>query len=827
MTADTFTAILGERDDARSFHSILTCLNGLFYRSELRAPWRFSFLSEGGEALTGYDRESLDGSGWANLILPEHLPDVEAAVDQALEARTRFAITYPIRHRDGTLRWVAEQGHAVRDADDQPIFLEGIISDVTAAKQAEDLERTVSAQWRKMLDTIPQMAWSVSPDGREAFYNERWVDFTGRLADDESILRLDLLHPDDREDARDMWTRSLESGAPYQARYRLIHRSGEFRWVLSRALPERDETGAIRRWYGTCTDIHEQVLAVEEAASARDFASRLLVAAPDALLLLDGSGRVTFCNDVAEAALGVPGRRSPLGAHWSDLATYQVRRSAWRAAARALPAGEKIRFTVEHPAARYWDVIVTPVDTAPTLPRLLVTARDISDQKRAEQQARWSAGHDALTGLPNRALLQQRLDREVAGEAGDSFGRPFALLLLDVDDFKRTNDTLGHDAGDALLVTLAAHLRAITGPRDMVARLGGDEFAVILPDVTSEAELLEFAKQLAAAMRLPFLHDGTLLECRASIGAALFPDHGASKSELLKSADLALYAAKAMGGGTLRTFEPALRDAFHQRSVMLKTGKHAIDENLVVPFYQPKVDLQTGLFAGFEALLRWRDRAGRIRTPDTIAACFEDPVLAVELSERMIDQVMRDIGAWRARSIAFGHVALNASAAEFRHDDFAERLLGRLRHHGLQPGDMQVEVTESVFLGRGAEYVERALNALASGGISIALDDFGTGYASLSHLKRFPVDVIKIDRSFVKDLQRDENDGAIVDAVIGLGRSLRKQVVAEGIETRAQHDVLAALGCHIGQGYLYGRPMPAGEVPAAIGRQSEDWRSAA
>ncbi|QAY76316.1 EAL domain-containing protein [Sphingosinicella sp. BN140058] len=817
-------AIHGDRDDARSFHSILACLNGLFYRSELRAPWRFSFLSEGGDTLTGYSREELDATSWGNLILPEYMSEIDASVEAAIAAEARFEITYPIRHKDGTLRWVAEQGHAIRDADGQPIFLEGIISDVTAARQAEDVERTASAQWRKMLDTIPQMAWSMSPDGREAFYNERWVDFTGRLINDGSILRLDLIHPDDRDSAHESWTLSVRSGTPYQARYRLIHRSGEFRWVLSRALPERDETGTIRRWYGTCTDIHEQVLAVDEAASARDFAARLLGAAPDALLLLDGTGHVTFCNDVAEKALAGRWQRSLLGSFWADLVPYAVRRSAWRAAARAWRTGEKIRFTVEHSRGRWWDVIATPVDASQTRPRLLVTARDVSDQKHAEQKARWAAGHDTLTDLPNRALLQQRLDAEVVGETASD--RPFALLLLDVDDFKRTNDTLGHDAGDALLIALAGHLRAITGGDDMVARLGGDEFAVILPDVTEAEALLDFSRRLAAAMRLPFLHDGNLLECRASIGAALFPDHGASKSDLLKSADLALYAAKAMGGGTLRIFEPGLRDAFHQRSVMLKTGKHAIDAALVVPFYQPKIDLQTGLFAGFEALLRWRDGA-RIRTPDTIAACFDDPVLAVELGDRMIEQVIRDIGAWRAGGTEFGHVALNASPAEFRHDDFAERLLGRMRQHGLDPGDIQVEVTESVFLGRGAEYVERALNTLAAGGIGIALDDFGTGYASLSHLKRFPVDVIKIDRSFVTDLQCDENDGAIVDAVIGLGRSLRKQVVAEGIETRAQHDLLVALGCHVGQGFLYGRPMPADQVPAALRAERDAWRSAA
>jgi EAL domain-containing protein (putative c-di-GMP-specific phosphodiesterase class I) len=239
---------------------------------------------------------------------------------------------------------------------------------------------------------------------------------------------------------------------------------------------------------------------------------------------------------------------------------------------------------------------------------------------------------------------------------------------------------------------------------------------------------------------------------------------------------------------------------------MLDLARSALKEERVIPFYQPKVSLRTGELCGFEALLRWRHPSAGLRSPDEIKAAFQDQNLACALSDRMIDQVLRDISRWRDQGLAWRHVAINAAAAEFRSGRFAERLLDRLYAAALPTSAIQLEVTETVFLGRGAECVEQALKLLSREGVLIALDDFGTGYASLSHLKQFPVDIIKIDRSFIAGLHSDPDDGAIVAAVINLARSLNIRVVAEGIETEAQHNTLLALGCDFGQGFLYGHP---------------------
>lgn len=438
---------------------------------------------------------------------------------------------------------------------------------------------------------------------------------------------------------------------------------------------------------------------------------------------------------------------------------------------------------------------------------------DFTDPKRAEAELKWAAMHDPLTKLPNRALFQQWLDEALARAGGS--GAHVGLLLLDLDDFKQVNDSLGHDAGDKLLCTLAERLQSVTSDGDLVARLGGDEFAMILSSVGGEDDVIAAAERTLTCLKEPCNYDGRLLDCRATIGASVYPHHGLHRTELLKQADVALYIAKSSGRGRMKIFEPAMRAKMQNRTSMLSLAREAIRCDLIEPFYQPKIDLRTGKVAGFEALLRWRHEHRGMQPPSTIAAAFEDADLACAISDRMIDRAVADMRRWLDQGVDFGHVAVNASAAEFRSGDFADRLLRRLAGASVPTSRFQLEITETVFLGRGAEYVEQALKQLSDAGVEIALDDFGTGYASLTHLKQFPVDVIKVDRSFVGDLENDADAAPIIRALINLGQSLNIKIVAEGIETEAQHQFLVAQGCDYGQGYFYGKAAPASQVPTS------------
>lgn len=448
----------------------------------------------------------------------------------------------------------------------------------------------------------------------------------------------------------------------------------------------------------------------------------------------------------------------------------------------------------------------------------------VGELARAEGHAAHLAFHDSLTGLPNRALFQRRLD-ELTLETGQA-SPPFALLLLDVDEFKLTNDTLGHDAGDAVLLAFADRIKRAVRPDDLVARLGGDEFALLLMGTKEPHEIETFSSNLFDRLRQPFEHEGKTIHCSASIGASIYRG-GDTAANMLKHADLALYEAKTSGGGMFRIYDPLMWSTMIIRREMLSVAEAALEGGMIRPFYQPQVDLRTGEVIGFEALLRCCVPGKEPLGPDNIAAAFDNSVLAAEISDRIVDGVVHDILTWKAAGLQFGFVAINAAAAELRRGDFADRLLSRLKHAGIKPECIQVEVTESVLIGRGIDHVERTFKELAANGVRLALDDFGTGFASLSHLKRFPVQVMKIDRTFIRDLQIDADDGAIVDALIGLGRALGIEVVAEGIETTAQRDFLAALGCPTGQGYLFSGAVAAASVPELLRRSMWGKRSVA
>ena len=691
----------------------------------------------------------------------------------------------------------------------------------TALDEVQPRPRPSSAfkEMRKVLDSIPQMVWvSFLGGDRLEYYNSRWREFTGRTLASDGTTRRDLIHPDDQARAIKIWDNCRASGADYEAEYRLLHRSGEHRWILSRGRAERDERGRIVAWYGTCTDIHELVLARQALSASEQLNRTIISASGDSIKLLDRDGRILFANEAALAERDQANSDAMIGADWLESLPASARPMARSALARAL-AGERSRFTtmrMDDPDQPQWrDFMISPVaDPEGSGKGVVVSSRDVTEQRLAQERLRWTSNHDALTDLPNRTYFHECLE-EAIRQARNESGR-IGLLIVDVDDLKQINDALGHDAGDELLRAFAERLTESVGPMDVVGRLGGDEFGILLTSVESEEDVEATAATIIERLREPFLCDGRLVDCRGSIGASVYPDKGGHKAELLKHADLALYAAKAAGRMQAMMFHPVMRAEMQTRSSMLALTRDAVRDCRIVPYYQPKIDLRTGAISGFEALLRWRDAQGRIHLPATIAAAFEDRDLACAITEQIVAAAAADMARWIGEDVDFGHVAINAAAADFRTGDFAERLLGQLDGAGIPTSLCQLEVTETVFLGRGAECVETALKRLCESGLKIALDDFGTGYASLSHLKRFPVDMLKIDRSFVADLESDPEDAAIIRGVINLAKSLDLEVVAEGVETAAQDRFLRDHGCDLAQGFLYSKAVPAADVPALL-----------
>jgi diguanylate cyclase (GGDEF)-like protein len=444
--------------------------------------------------------------------------------------------------------------------------------------------------------------------------------------------------------------------------------------------------------------------------------------------------------------------------------------------------------------------------------RLVNLFKDITDRRRQTEAVENLAFKDPLTGLPNRAYFQRKFQEAV--DASEMMGELFGLIMIDVDHFKDINDTLGHDAGDALLKRLAEMLHAAFRAGDTVARLGGDEFAVILRGLHSEADMMRPVGALQDLLRRPIEHGGRSFSVSASIGAALHGDPDADPSHMIKNADIALYRAKDEGRNRSVVFNPSMRSALEQRIELLRDVRAAIAAREFVLYYQPVVDIASNSVSGFEALMRWDHPEQGILTPDRFMAAFEDQDLSLKLGDVAFESALRQMRVWLDDGVEFGRVAVNISAAQFRSGRLAEEVQERLQRWNVPCERLTIEVTENVYMGWGSDMVSDTVRQLHAAGVMIALDDFGTGYASLANLRQFPIDRLKIDKSFVQNAE----DAAIVKAVITLGTSMGMKVVAEGVEDQSQLDALAGYGCDQIQGYHFSRPMPAAMVPAYLER---------
>lgn len=434
---------------------------------------------------------------------------------------------------------------------------------------------------------------------------------------------------------------------------------------------------------------------------------------------------------------------------------------------------------------------------------------DITEQRRAEEQLRHQAFHDALTGLPNRLLLHDRLERSVESARRD--GLELAVLLMDLDRFKDVNDSLGHSMGDKLLKMVAERLNAVVRRRDTVARLGGDEFVVVMDGPTSPEAVASVAGHILDTFAAPFVLEGHSLHMGLSIGLALFPAHGDTPEDLLKSADLAMYRAKERGRNTFDFFTNELNDQVVRR-LMVATGlRRALASGGLEVHYQPKVVEPGNRIAGAEALVRWRREDGTLVPPDEFISVAEDTGLIMPLSDIVLRTACLQTLAWRKAGHEHFTMAVNLSPRQFLHPGLGARIRAIVEETGLPASALEFEITETTLMSSLPETLE-TLEDLTRMGAAIVLDDFGKEYSSLGYIKKMPIEAIKIDRSFVSDLPDDEDDAAIVQTILTMARSLELRVVAEGVETAGQLWFLTNLGCREFQGYYFSRPLPAAEM---------------
>jgi diguanylate cyclase (GGDEF)-like protein/PAS domain S-box-containing protein len=657
----------------------------------------------------------------------------------------------------------------------------------------------------------PQVVWFSDPDGEFTYCNDIWYDYTGLKPDAANKGWFAAIHPLHREPLLDLWKENLGKDQSFELEMPLRRAAdGMHRWFIVRGQPLKNKHGKVEQWFGIAMDIHERKQSEQALTKSEERLQLALKAAHMIAWEFNPQTGATTRSENSLALLGIrPGtdKNFMTGIHPEDRQTVesflqriQISGSDSMECRYVMPTGE-IRWLRARAEQAGID-------------RIVGVTFDISEQKEAEEEIWRSANHDSLTGLPNRNLFQVRL--ETALTTAKQSGTSVSLLLIDLDDFKDINDTLGHDAGDALLQETGRRLSAMVRGCDTVARIGGDEFAVLVVEPLKLENATRLGALITEMLRHPFTYQKRTFVSRVSIAA--FPDHDGTPAELVKDADIAMYQAKSQGRNRVVTYSPEMRRIIEQRVSLGRGMREAIANDEIVPFYQPKVSLSTGEIVGLEALARWRHPTEGILTPSFFGAVFEDHETAVSIGKLLTSKIAADVRQWLDQDLPFGRIALNLSPAEFGQSGLVDNMLRTLDWLKIPPTFFEVEVTETVLLGKNSDNVSSALAQFREHGVRIALDDFGTGYASLTHLKQFPVDHIKIDRSFVRDLEQDSDDEAIIAAVISLGRSLQLQVTAEGVETHGQARRLRELGCDHAQGYLYAKPMDPSQVPNLLTR---------
>lgn len=458
--------------------------------------------------------------------------------------------------------------------------------------------------------------------------------------------------------------------------------------------------------------------------------------------------------------------------------------------------------------------VISPVtDDDGEVTGYLAIGFDITRRLEVQAEVTYLANHDALTGLPNRTTLTKHLVETI--READRLGERVALLLLDVDHFKRVNDSLGHHVGDRLLLELAERLVETTREGDLVARLGGDEFVVVFSGVTELDDVRARVEQIAAALPGAVTVDQREVLATASIGCAVYPDHARSPAHMLKNADIAMYRAKAAGRNNVRWFHPTMIADGNDKLVLSSALQQALDRDELTVVYQPQVDLTTGLLVGFEALSRWDSPALGIVPPDRYIPVAEDNGLIAQLGEQVLRQACKDAVALREELGIPLRIAVNVSPRQFARSTWLAEVESALEEAGLDPAALELEITEGTLMDDDHD-VHAVLAALKAIGARIVVDDFGQGYSSLAYLTRFPVDKLKIDREFVRRIATTDADAAVIDAILAMSHALGMTVAAEGVETPEQVAYLRERGCDEAQGFLYGEGVPMTRVHDAV-----------
>lgn len=715
----------------------------------------------------------------------------------------------------------SRDGYAV-----QPIEYHEACNELIAYKEALDQNTIVSITDRS---------------GKITYANEKFCKISKYRNEELVGQKISILNSGlhSREFFAQMW-RTIGSGRPWRDEICNCDKQGSLYWVDTTIVPKRNHFGKIDGYVSIRYDITERKAIektlhdeVEKRRNTELLLRELIATIPDGIVAFDVEDKLLHFNKAYKDFHTAKAKHLVAGVSFEDLLKIAVENNQYlglpedpRAREAYIENRLKRHHNPGHPIIQQlsdgrW---IQVQERRSKAGYTVGVCTDITDIKQAEKTIKLQAEQDSLTGLSNRSVLINRLARALGERKGVE--QTGALVLIDLDHFKDVNDTLGHDAGDRLLIEVAQRLTEVLRKTDTVARIGGDEFALLLPNVSTISEVEKIGEKIVSRINEIFMLGHRVVRPGCSLGVTFFPADGCTPKDLLKNADIALYQAKARGRGVWSFYNPALKRQVEQRQATADALRVALAENQIEIAAQTQVCFRTGKHIGFEILARWKHRGNHV-PPSEFIPVAEETGLIIPLGQAVLEQAMSMVRDIRGKGLDPGRIAVNVAASQLKQHDFAETVISMLDRYGLEADVLEIEVTENVLLDRVSNQIGRSLEELHRLGVQIALDDFGTGHASLSHLKRFPVHCLKIDQSFVREIQSGTEDAIIVRAIINLAHNLGMRVVAEGIETRDQFELLRDQACDVGQGYLLGKPIAPSEAfvfcaPAASGDQAAD-----
>jgi diguanylate cyclase (GGDEF)-like protein/PAS domain S-box-containing protein len=774
--------------------------------------------SEGLDEIFGIDK-AYDHSvnGWLKLVHPEDRAMMAAYFTDDVQGKGKpFEKEYRIvRQPDQSVHWLLGKGTVDFDSQGHPQRMRGFIQDISQRKLAERELR--DANERLLLATRAGGVgiWDLDMVNNSLVWDDQVYMLFGVSPEHYHSAQKTWehgLHPDDWERVEAEAAAAMLGEKDFATEFRVVWPDGSIHHIHSFGLVKRDASGKAVRMTGTNWDITEEKRTAEALKTSEARYRNIFEASMDAISITRLSDAVYL--DVNPGSVKIFGfsREEFIGQTAAELGIFTDPRDRKESQESLRRDGEYSNIELllkRKDGAPIWVHLAERLIEIDGTTCVLSVGRDVTAEKQADDEIRSLAFYDPLTGLLNRRSLMERLEQAANSIAPSE--RLKAILFIDLDNFKTLNDTLGHDFGDKILQTLARRIEASIRRDDIVARLGGDEFVVMLGDLDevpeqAASQVRKIGDKILAGISEPVGLASQEWVMTASIGITVFRDRSAKVSEILKHADIAMYQAKAAGRNTMHFFSPELQAAVNARARLEDEIRTGIKANQFIAYYQPQV--QDGIIVAAEALARWNHPVRGILPPSEFIPLAEETGLIQSLGDQILESACNQIAAWsRRRETSQIAVAVNISARQFRQPRFVQNVLSIIDRVGANPERLVLEITESLLLDEVQDTIAK-IKALRSRGLQMALDDFGTGHSSLSYLKRLPLDQVKIDQLFIRDILDDSTSAAIARSVLYLGRALRLSVVAEGVETSEQRDFLATLGCNTFQGYLFGRPVP-------------------